>query len=109
MANTAKVSSSDSVMILNDPWTSLYGYPIKFTTDCPSDLTKGSSSGVCSAMIFGDWSQLLMGSWGNSPDILVDPYSSSSDGTVKIVVFSEVDLAVRHAQSFSKIIDYTTT
>ena len=46
MANTAKVSSSDSVMILNEPWTSLYGYPIKFTTDCPSDLTKGSASGV---------------------------------------------------------------
>jgi len=107
MANTAKVSSSDSVMILNEPWTSLYGYPIRFTTDCPSDLTKGSSSGVCSAMIFGDWSQLLMGSWGNSPDVLVDPYGNN-DGGVKIIVFSEIDLAVRHAQSFANIIDYTT-
>ena len=41
LANTAKVGSTDSVMILNDPWTQLYGYPVKFTTDVPSDLTKG--------------------------------------------------------------------
>ena len=108
LANTAKVASSDSVMILNDPWTQLYGYPVKFTTDVPSDLTKGSTSGTCSAMIAGDWSQLLMGSWGSSPDVLVDPYSSSNDGTVKIVVFSEIDAAVRHAQSFAACLDYTT-
>jgi HK97 family phage major capsid protein len=109
MSAVAKVSSSDSVMILNDPWNQLYGYPIRFTTDCPSDLTKGSASGVCSAMIFGDFSQLLLGSWGNSPDVLVDPYSSSNDGGVKIVVFSEVDAAVRHAQSFAACLDVLTT
>ena len=108
MAAVAKVSSSDSVMILNDPWNQLYGYPIRFTTDCPSDLTKGSASGVCSAMIFGDWSQLLMGSWGNSPDVLVDPYGNN-DGGVKIIVFSEIDAAVRHAQSFAACLDVLTT
>ena len=107
LANTAKVSSSDSVMILNEPFNSLYGYPIKFTTDCPSDLTKGSTSGSCSAMIAGDFSQLLMGSWGNSPDVLVDPYGNN-DGGVKIIVFSEIDMAVRHAQSFAACLDYTT-
>ena len=108
LANTAKVSSSDSVMILNAPWDNLYGYPIRFTTDCPSDLTKGSTSGTCSAMVYGDWSQLIMASWGSSPDILVDPYSSSTDGTVQILVFKELDLAVRHASSFSACLDYTT-
>ena len=107
LANTAKVSSSDSVMILNEPFDSLYGYPIKFTTDCPSDLTKGSTSGSCSAMVAGDFSQLLMGSWGNSPDVLVDPYGNN-DGGVKIIVFSEIDMAVRHAQSFSACLDLTT-
>ena len=108
LANTAKVSSSDSVMILNAPWDNLYGYPIRFTTDCPSDLTKGSTSGTCSAMVYGDWSQLIMASWGSSPDILVDPYSSSTDGTVQIIVFNEIDLAVRHAASFAACLDITT-
>ena len=107
LANTAKVASSDSVMILNEPFNTLYGYPIKFTTDVPSNLTKGSTSGSCSAMIAGDFSQLLMGSWGNSPDVLVDPYGNN-DGGVKIIVFSEIDMAVRHAQSFSACLDYTT-
>jgi len=108
MANTARVSSTDSVMILNAPWDNLYGYPIRFTTDCPSDLTKGSTSGSCSAMVYGDWSQLIMATWGSSPDILVDPYSSSTDGTVQIIVFSEIDLAVRHAASFAACLDITT-
>ena len=109
MAQVAKVSSSDSVMLLNDPWSRLYGYPIVFTTDCPSNLTKGTTSGTCSALIFGDWSQLILASWNASPDVLVDPYSSSSDGTVQIVVFSEIDACVRNAQSFAITVDYTTT
>ena len=49
-----------------------------------------------------------MASWGSSPDILVDPYSSSTDGTVQIIVFSEIDLAVRHAASFAACLDITT-
>jgi HK97 family phage major capsid protein len=109
MAQVAKVGSSDSVMLLNDPWSSLYGYPIRFTTDVPSNLTKGTTSGTCSALIFGDFSQLILASWNASPDVLVDPYSSSSDGTVQIVVFSEIDAAVRNAQSFAITVDYTTT
>ena len=108
LANTARVSSTDSVMILNAPWDNLYGYPIRFTTEVPSDLTKGSTSGSCSAMVYGDWSQLILASWNASPDILVDPYSSSTDGTVQIIVFSEIDLAVRHAASFAACLDYTT-
>ena len=109
LASTAKVASTDSVMIMNEPYSSLYGYPISFTTNVPSDLTKGSTSGTCSAMIYGDFSQLMLGVFGGGPDILVDPYTSSSSGTVRIVVMNEVDVAVRHAQSFAACLDYTTT
>jgi HK97 family phage major capsid protein len=108
LANTAKVGSSDSVMILNDPWNALYGYPMAITTNCPSDLTKGTGSAL-SAMIFGDFSQLIMASFGGGPDILVDPYSSSNDGTVKILIFSEIDSAVKHDESFAVITDMVTT
>ena len=108
LANTAKVGSSDSVMILNDPWNALYGYPMAITTNCPSDLTKGTGSAL-SAMIFGDFSQLIMASFGGGPDILVDPYSSSNDGTVKILIFSEIDSAVKHDESFAVITDMITT
>ena len=36
-------------------------------------------------------------------------YTSSTSGTVRIVVMNEIDLAVRHAQSFAACLDYTTT
>ena len=107
LASTAKVSSTDSHMILGDPWNALYGYPLAVTTNVPSDLTKGSTSGSCSAMIFGDFSQLILGMW-NTPDVLVDPYTNGNKGTVRIVVLQEIDLAVRHAQSFAACLDYTT-
>ena len=107
LASTAKVSSTDSHMILGDPWNALYGYPLAVTTNVPSDLTKGSTNGTCSAMIFGDFSQLIMGMW-NTPDVLVDPYTNGNKGTVRIVVLQEIDLAVRHAQSFAACLDYTT-
>ncbi len=106
LASTAKVSSTDSVMILNDPWNALYGYPLAITTNVSSTLTKGSSS-VASALIFGDFSQLILGLW-NTPDVLVDPYTNGSKGTIRIVVLQEVDLAVRHAQSFAACLDVLT-
>ena len=41
LASTAKVGSSDSVMLLNDPWNEIYGYPLGITNHVPSDLTNG--------------------------------------------------------------------
>jgi HK97 family phage major capsid protein len=108
MANTVRVASTDSHMILNDPYTSLYGYDIGITTNVPSDLTKGSTSGSCSALIFGDFSQLMMGVFGGGPDVLIDPYTNSASGSVRIVVHQEIDIAVRHAQSFAACLDLTT-
>ena len=108
LAGTAKVGSSDSVMILNDPWNSLYGYPLGVTNHVPSDLTKGSTSGTCSAMIFGDFSQVIIGFW-SAPDVLIDPYTNSSKGATRVVVFQDLDVGIRHAQSFAACLDYTTT
>ena len=107
LSATAK-GSGDSVMILDAPWDQLYGYQMGITTHVPSDLTKGSTSGTCSAIIFGDFSQLMMGFW-SSPDILVDPYTGGSAGNTRVSVLQDVDVAVRHAQSFAACLDYTTT
>ena len=107
MAQTAKVSSTDSVMLLDAPWNALYGYPLSVTTHVPSDLTKGSTSGTCSAMIFGDFAQLMIGFF-SAADVLVDPYTNGSKGAVRIIVHQDMDVAVRHAQSFAAVLDLTT-
>jgi len=108
LAGTAKVGSSDSVMILNDPWNALYGYNLGITNHVPSDLTKGSTSGTCSAMIFGDFSQVILAFW-SSPDVLIDPYTNGAKGGTRICVFQDVDVGIRNAQSFAACLDYTTT
>jgi len=103
LASTAKVASTDSVMLLDAPWNSLYGYNMSVTNNVPSDLTKGTGTGL-SAMIFGDFSQLMLGFF-STPDVLIDPYTGGSTGAVRIRVIQEVDVAVRHAQSFAACLD----
>jgi HK97 family phage major capsid protein len=49
----------------------------------------------------GDWSQMILGMWGNGLDILVDPYSGSSSGLVKIVSFMDADIMVAQADAFA--------
>ena len=83
-------------------------YRVAQPSNVPSTLTKGSSSGVRSAMIFGNFNDLIIGQW-SATDVLVDPYSGSNSGAVRIVVFYDVDIAVRYAESFSSTQDYTTT
>ena len=103
----AKVSSTDSIMIMGDG-DNLLGYKVWSTNNVPSNLTKGTSSGVCSAFIFGNFQDLMIGEW-SGVDVLVDPYTGSSTGATRITVFKDVDVAVRHAESFSATQDYLTT
>jgi HK97 family phage major capsid protein len=54
-----------------------------------------------------DWSQMIIGMWGNGLDILVDPYSGSSSGLVKVVAFMDADVLVAQADAFAHA-DITT-
>ena len=100
---TAKVSSTDSQMIMNDK-VNLLGYKVNSTKNMPDDLTKGSSSSDCSALLFGNFNDLIIGEWGNL-DVTVDPYSLSTLGATRIASFYDIDIAVRHAESFAAIQD----
>ena len=100
MANTVKVASTDSIMLLNDPWNSIYGYKAEFTSNVPSDLDPGDGGSDASALIFGDFSQLMVGLFG-APSVMVDPYSEGDSGNVVIRVMQEVDVAIRNGASFA--------
>jgi HK97 family phage major capsid protein len=107
MRQTVRVASTDSRFIMDEANT-LMGYRIAQTSNVPRTLTKGSTSGSCSAMIFGNFNDLLIGQWGGT-DVLVDPYQGSNSGTIRVIIFQDVDVAVRHAESFSSTQDYITT
>jgi HK97 family phage major capsid protein/HK97 family phage prohead protease len=107
MRQTSRQSGGvEGNFILNDSNTIL-GYNVASTTLVPSDLTKGTSSGVCSAVIFGNFNDLMIGMFGGL-DVLVDPYTGSSTGATRIAMYQDVDVAVRHAESFAAILDVTT-
>ena len=52
-------------------------------------------------VIYGNWSDLLVGYW-SSVDVLVNPFHADvySKGSVKINALQDVDIAVRHPESF---------
>ncbi len=87
----------------------LNGYPLAATNQVPSTLTKGSSSGVCSALLMGDFSQAMVGFWGNGLEITVgedqDDFSKALTSVRGIVTY---DVAVRDPKSFAAILDITT-
>ena len=85
----------------------LNGSRAEVSNQVPSNLTKGTSSGVCSAIIYGNWSDLLIGMWGGL-DVMVDPYTGSSAGTKRVVALQDVDVSVRYAASFSSMQDALT-
>lgn len=87
--------------------TPVNGYPFHVTNQVSSALTKGSSSGVCSAIFFGNWGDLVYGLWGGL-DILVDPYTGGTAGTVRVIALQDVDVAVRRAESFAAMLDALT-
>ena len=98
-----KVASTDSRMIM-ETQDNLMGYNVNVTNQMPDTLTKGTSSGDCSALLFGNFNDLIIGEWGNL-DLAVDPYSLSTIGATRITSFYDIDIAVRHAESFSAIQD----
>jgi HK97 family phage major capsid protein len=87
--------------------TPLNGYQAAVTNAVPSNLVKGTSGATCSAIIFGNFADLLIGMWG-SLDLMVDPYSGSTAGTVRVVALQDVDVAVRNVESFATMVDALT-
>lgn len=84
------------------------GYNVGVSNTVPATLSKGTSSGTLSAMIFGNFNDAIYGLWSGL-DILVDPYTGSSTGTVRVVALQDADFKVRHAESFAADVDYDPT
>jgi HK97 family phage major capsid protein len=84
------------------------GYRAAVTNNVPSNLTKGTSTTVCSATFFSsDWSMAVLGLFG-APDIVVDPYTKSDTGQVKITLNQFADFGVRQPGAFAVMLDQLT-
>lgn len=87
--------------------TEINGYEVSVSNQVPSNLTKGSASGIASAILFGNWADLIIGEWGGL-SLLVDPYTGGTAGTVRVIALQDIDLGIRHVASFSAMQDALT-
>jgi HK97 family phage major capsid protein len=86
-----------------DGMTTMLGLPCAMSNQVPSNLVKGTSND-CSAIIFGNWADLIIAQWG-AIDVLVDPYTGGAAGTVRVRVLQDIDIGIRHPESFAAIKD----
>lgn len=98
--------TANSGRFLLDPnsGSNVNGYPIAWTGLVPSDLTKGSASGKCNAMAFGNWSDLWIGQWGGI-DIVIDPFTAKRTAEIEITINAYHDVKVVRPESFAVIKD----
>ena len=86
----------------------VFGRRFAVSNQVPGNLTKGTASGTCSAVIYGNFADLLIGMWG-ATDILVNPFGTGyTNGDVEIRIMQTVDIAVRHPESFAAMVDALT-
>lgn len=105
LKGTSKVSGQNG-FIWEGGDTPLNGYQAGVTNSVPSNLTKGDGTNL-SPIIFGNFADLVIGMWG-SLDLMVDPYTNSTSGTVRVVALQDVDIALRNVESFATMVDAIT-
>jgi len=81
--------------------------PVAVSNQVPSNLVKGSSGAVCSAIAYGNWRDLIIALWGGL-DLLVDPYTGGIAGTTRVIGMQSTDISARHPESFSAMQDALT-
>jgi HK97 family phage major capsid protein len=89
-------------------WTgdSLNGYPTIVSNQVPKNGTKGTGTNL-STMVFGDFSQLILGFWSGL-DLQVNPYSLDTSGAVRVTAFQDVDVLVKQPKAFAAMTDIVT-
>ena len=91
----AEKSSSTGIYI----WSNMAGQPgVGEVNGYPAYATNQLAD---DEMIFGNFEDLIIGEWGVL-DMQVNPYSNDKSGGVRITAFQDVDVAVRHAESFAR-------
>ena len=83
--------------------TGLNGYPAYVSNIVPSNLTKGTGTGL-SAALFGNFADLLLCQWGGL-DIVVDPYTLKKEAALEITLNAYHDIFLRRKESFAAIKD----
>lgn len=100
-SNTARFILDDSAT--DDPRIALDR--VRFSANVPANGTKGThTTPDLSTLIYGEFGSLLIGMFG-VVEVLVDPYTESAAGNVRVSLHSAWDFGVTHPEAFGAIRD----
>lgn len=80
------------------------GYRAEVSNQVSKVLGAGAEHGI----VFGVWSELVIGEWG-ALEIITDPYRLKKQGMIEVTSFIMVDINARHPKAFSKGTGLTNT
>lgn len=84
------------------------GYNFAKTTQIPTNISKGSGTNL-STVFFANWQELILGFWGGlALDASIHAGDSFKKNQVQLRAVMEVDVAVRHPESFCVCADAQT-
>ena len=90
LKTTEKASGTNGIFVYEGDNT-INGYSAYVSNSMPN-----------STAIFANFSDVMIGLWSGL-DIMVDPYTGSAAGTVRVVAMQDYDVAVRHPESICKL------
>ena len=105
LLQTPKVSSTDSVMVLNDLAAGILGRPVRASNSVSSTLTKGTESGTASAIFYGNANDFVVGYWGGVMLEMVRDTTGAKAGQRTLVANTYYDAGVLRPQSFAAMLD----
>lgn len=101
-----KLDAGSGLFLMNS-MDNLAGYKAAVSTNVPGNLTKGTGTNL-SAAIFGNWRDLLLGQWGGI-DLTTDPYTLATEGQVRIIIQTFMDIIAQRPKAFAVVKDVNTT
>jgi len=90
LKTTEKASGTNGIFVYEGDNT-INGYPAYVSNSMPANTA-----------VFANFSDIMIGFWSGL-DIMVDPYTGSASGTVRVVAMQDYDVAIRHPESICKL------
>lgn len=106
LKQTPRIASTDSRFIWEG--TEVNGYNTAVTNAIKSTLDKGTSTGVCSAIFFGNAADFVIGYWGGIMLEMVNDTTSAIAGQRRLVANTYYDGGVLRPKSWAAMLDALT-
>ena len=106
LRNTFQNGTGSSPIWLPMESNRLLGHPAAVSDIIPDNLTKGSSSDICSAILYADWSELFIALYGAGISIeIVQDSAMARAGKVMVVGICYADAAFRNPACAAAMLD----